>query len=285
MFQLGDHLSIGALFRRFWGKISITWGLTLIETALFALVPLLIGYSIDGLLNGDTGDFINLLATLGALLIVAVARRVYDTRAYGTMRVELGKTLTERSARKSVSVVNAQVLMGRELVDFLEKEAPQAMTAFIQVIFSVAILFSFHGVLAASAAAAAIVTIILYSLFARRFFRLNGALNSQTEKQVGSLESREPKRIALHFMKLRKQEVRLSDTESVVYGLIFLVLLSMLSFNLWFAATQSGASPGEIFSIVTYSYEFVESAVAMPMLLQSLTRLQEITERINKSIE
>ncbi|MEM6915931.1 MAG: ABC transporter six-transmembrane domain-containing protein, partial [Verrucomicrobiota bacterium] len=81
---------------------------------------------------------------------------------------------------------------------------------------------------------------------------------------------------------LRRHEVRLSDTESLVYGLVFLVLLSMLAFNLWFAAARSGFSAGEIFSIVTYSYEFLQSAVALPFALQTLTRLREITQRINE---
>ena len=64
-----------------------------------------------------------------------------------------------------------------------------------------------------------------------------------------------------------------------------MALLSMLAFNLWFAATQSKASAGEIFSIVTYSFEFVESSIALPMLLQAVTRIKEITERINSPIE
>ena len=171
--------------------------------------------------------------------------------------------------------------MGRELVDFLEKEAPESMTALIQVIVSVGVLLAFHNTLALSAGGATLITLVIYGLFARQFFKLNGSLNSQSQEQVGALESRGISRIATHFMGLRKQEVRLSDTESIVYGLIFLVLLTMLAFNRWFAATQSNASPGEIFSIVTYSYEFVQSAVALPIALQALTRLKGITARIN----
>ncbi len=74
----------------------------------------------------------------------------------------------------------------------------------------------------------------------------------------------------------------MSDTESIVYGIIYFILLAMLSFNLWFAATQNQSTPGEIFAIVTYSYELVEVAVALPIVLQTLTRLEEITERINQ---
>ncbi|MGI9356524.1 MAG: ABC transporter six-transmembrane domain-containing protein, partial [Rhizobiaceae bacterium] len=260
---------------------TLTWGLTMLETAMLASLPLLIGFSIDGLLAGDWTPFQNFIAVLAGLLIVATSRRIYDTRAYGTMQVELGKSLAERKANQPVSIVNARLGMGRELVDFLEQEIPQVMTATIQVIASVVILMSFHNLLAASAAGAAVAIIIIYGLFSHRFFRLNSVLNEQAEKQVTALESRDVAKLGTHLFALRRVEVRLSDTESLVYAAVFAVLLSMLAFNLWFAATQSAASPGQIFSIVTYSYEFVQSAVLLPMALQSLTRVSEITHRIN----
>lgn len=281
MISLSDRLSISTLMRTFWGRITITWGLTLIETALFALLPLMIGRSIDGLLNDNWVPFTHLILILSVLLIVSTGRRVYDTRAYGTMRVELGKAQAERGKDDPVSVVNARVAMGRELVDFLEDTAPTSMTALVQVLVAVGILLSFHGNLAISAGGALVLMLAIYGMFSRRFFRLNGALNEVAEAQVHTLEGRDPKAIAMHFLGLRRQEVRLSDTESLVYGLIFAVLLVMLAYNLWFAATQLGSSPGQIFSVVAYSQEFLQAAVQLPFALQSLTRLSEITERIN----
>ncbi|MEM7445339.1 MAG: ABC transporter six-transmembrane domain-containing protein, partial [Pseudomonadota bacterium] len=259
--KLQGRLSIGTLFRAFWGRISVTWALTIVETTMFALLPLLIGYSIDGLLNGDWTSFSQFLGVLAALLVVSTGRRVYDTRAYGTMRVELGKAQAARSGAEQVSVTNARVLMGRELVDFLEEQAPETMTALIQVVASVVILLSFHGTLALSAGTATVAILVIYGLFAGWFFRLNAGLNERAERQITALESRNSRKIGAHLLGLRRQEVRISDLESLVYGLIFAVLLAMLAFNLWFAATESGATPGQIFSIVTYSYEFVQAAV------------------------
>ncbi|WP_170464834.1 ABC transporter six-transmembrane domain-containing protein [Ruegeria arenilitoris] len=280
-----DRLSIATLLRVFRAKIAMTWGLTLFETALFAILPLLIGYSIDGLSNGDYTSFVHFGIAMAMLLVVGIVRRVYDTRAYGTIRVELGQAQAKRGATQEVSVLNARVLMGRELVDFLEGEAPESMGAAVQVVVSVGILLSFHGALATAAGTAAVLILIIFGLFSRRFFRLNGLLNQQSERQVTALQSVDLRKIGQHFFRLRSHEVRLSDSEAFVYGAIFAVLLSMLAFNLWFAATQSGATAGQIFSVVTYSFEFVQSVVILPMVLQSLARLSEITERINAPAE
>ena len=76
-------------------------------------------------------------------------------------------------------------------------------------------------------------------------------------------------------------EVKLSDREAVLYGSVFLVLLTMVVFNLWYSTLNGTISAGTIFSIVSYSWEFVDAAVILPVTLQSLTRLTEITQRIN----
>jgi hypothetical protein len=274
-------LSIGALVAAFWGRVTITWGLTILETAMLAALPLLMGRSIDGLLEGEAAPFLSLLGVMGALLIIAIGRRVYDTRAYGAMRVELGDALAQKWDGALISKVNARLDMSRELVDFLEEEAPVVMAASLQVVVAIAVLYSFHGIFAAAAGCATIVVLLIYGLSNRRFFKLNRALNQQVEQQVTVLEGGVTSAVRAHLSNLRRQEVRLSDTEAIVYGLIFAVLMAMLSFNLWFAAVKIGATPGQIFAIVTYSYEFLESAVVLPAALQSLTRIAEITARIN----
>lgn len=280
--MFGDRpLSLGSILSVFWLQVGLTWALTLIETLLLVSLPLLIGFSIDGLLSQNWQPFYLLGIAMACLVVISVGRRLFDTRAYGKMRVELGAAVVDKAQGAPVSKINARLDMSRELVTFLETEAPIVIMALLQVIASLVILFSFHGILAATAGAATVLALIIYAAASGRFFRLNGDLNSQAEEQVSVLESGIRESILLHLSNLRRHAVRISDTEAVVYGLIFVVLLSMLGINLWFAATQIEASPGQIFSIVTYSYEFIESAVMLPAALQSLTRISEITQRLN----
>lgn len=276
----GKPLTIGTLLKKFLRPISLTWLLTLCETALMALIPLFIGFAIDGLLENDPSDLLNLAAVLAGLISISVVRRVYDTRVYGTIRVALGKELVGRSGGIPVSSQNARLDMGRELVDFLEDEVPSLMNSLVQLVVSLIILFSFHPVLSYAALGAAVLMLLTYGLFHRRFFRLNADLNHQTEQQVSILETRSSNGILAHLMKLRRIEIRLSDTEAYVYGAIFLVLMGFIIFNLWFAAANIETTVGTIFSIISYSWEFVESALILPITLQGWSRLSEIMQRI-----
>jgi len=278
-----DSLSVGTLFRKYWDKILVTWGLTLCETGMTALLPLLIGRSIDGLLVQEFTPFVALLCTMAGIVACIVARRAYDTRAYGTMRAEIGKAFAQRSSDASVSERNARVLMSRELVDFLEFQAPYSVMSIVRIIISIVILFSFNIVLAISAGFAVAATLTVYSLVAHYFFAFNSRLNTQTEMQVSVLENNDMSEVSSHFQNLRNHEIKISDLESLVYGAIFSLLYSMLAFNLWLTASESTASTGQIFSVVMYSYQFVNSAMSLPYSFQALTRLKEITMRINQS--
>ena len=277
----GHDLTIASLLRVFRGRVSLTWAMILGETGLMALIPLFIGFAIDGLLAGAMRELWLLSGLMAALIVVSVVRRVYDTRVYGTVRVELGTAQAERSADLTVSALNARVGMGRELVDFLEHTLPEAMAAAVQLFIAVIVLYAFSPVLALAGGVAAVSMAAIYALFHHRFYRLNGALNQQTEKQVNILEERKVRPTYAHLLRLRRHEVRLSDTEAVLYGAIFVVLLGLILFNLWFATTELTITVGTIFAIISYSWEFVESSLALPVTLQNWSRLSEIMRRLN----
>lgn len=277
------ELSLKQLLYSFRAKIGVTWGLVGLENILLALIPLLIGLAIDDLLSGNFTQLFNLAMLMIVLVFVAVGRRLYDTRAYGTIRVELGGELQNRHSELPVSARNARLNMSRELVDFLEEQVPEILTALIQIVVAFFVLLFFHLNLAMSALSVTVAMIVLYSFVHNRFYRLNASLNEQMETQVQVLEKKSLKDVLTHLLSLRKWEVKLSDTEALMYGAIFILVIFFIVYNLWFGTSLADVTTGSIYSIVSYSWTYVEAAIVLPFTLQSLTRLSEITERINRS--
>ncbi|MEH6403719.1 MAG: ABC transporter six-transmembrane domain-containing protein [Sneathiella sp.] len=270
-----------ALFKAFWGRILTTWAILIVENILIALVPLLIGLTIDGLLSKRFDEFLLMLMTLIALCFIAVARRIYDTRAYGGIRVYLGSVVEHAHSGVEVSTRNIRLDLSRELVDFLENEVPELITSVIQIAISLIVLALFHLWLGLSSLIVIAGMLFVYSLFHGRFYKLNGDLNSQRERQINILNTGTRVGLFRHLRALRETEVSLSDTEAIVYGSIFLLQIFYIAFNLYIGASLPDISPGRIFSIATYSWEYAEAAIALPMALQSWSRLREITQRIN----
>lgn len=277
-------LGVRLLLRHFHWRIVVTWVLVLLENTLWAFVPLFIGRAIDALLAKQVGALWEVAAVLAALTAVAIGRRIYDTRCYGTMRVRFGAELVRRLRERPVSQVNARLEMSREMVDFLEDYVPQLLTGVVQLVVSVAILWSFDVRLGLSALAVVLAIAVVYALFHRRFYRQNSDLNAQREKQVSVLAERLREPLWNHLMRLRRAEVRLSDTEAVLYGAIFAAMFAFVLVNLTLAAAIPAVTAGMIFAILSYSWELVEAGVTLPAVLQQSTRLAEIRQRLNPEL-
>lgn len=275
------RIDLFTILKTFPGRIALTWGIVLIENVLIALIPLFIGLTIDGLLAGRVEELGWTVFTLVSLGVIAVARRVYDTRVFGTIRLHLGTELQRRLPNLDVSARSARLDMSREIVDFLEEDAPALITAVIQILVSLAILSSFDWKLGASSVVVVSAMVLFYACFHRRFYHGNSQLNAQRERQVDTLAAGKQLGVFRHLRALRNHEVRISDTEAIVYGGIFLLQVAFIATNLWFGAAISNVTAGQIFSIATYSWEYVEAALLLPIALQGWSRLSEIIRRLN----
>ena len=275
-------LTVGELIRRSLLKVSFTWLTVVVEVALIAIIPLFLGRAIDRLLDKpDAGALVELSLLLAVLITVGVGRRIYDTRIYGTMRVALGAELMERSSRLSLSRRNARISMAREIVDFLEEHTPQLIANVISVVFSVMILFSFDAWLGWFCVVAVAVIVTTYSFFHPYFFSTNARLNETLEKQVAALESGNTAKVRSLLTRVRDAEVKISDANAVLYGLVFAAMFGLVVGNLWLASQLPGITVGTVFAILSYSWEVVESSTQLPDTLQQWSRLSEIQKRIN----
>lgn len=263
-------------------KVIATWLMVLTENVMLILLPLFIGHAIDGVLNQNFQSMYMLALLFAGLVFVGVARRFFDTRIYSAIRVKLAN-LVERNLRGlPVSNKDARLTMSRELVDFLENDLPTVFTAIIQLVASVVILATFHMSLALCMLFSGLLMLVIYTGFHARFILLNGSLNDQVERQVEVLSGIGVGAFRRHFERLKQCEIKLSDTEAVVYGLIYMVLFAAIVANLWLVSLLIEPTAGQVFSIVTYALEFVETAVMLPITLQTLSRLTEICARLNQ---
>ncbi|MEM7351487.1 MAG: ABC transporter six-transmembrane domain-containing protein [Acidobacteriota bacterium] len=281
--RIEGDIHLGAIARAFRWPIAGTWAIVLVENVLLALIPLLIGFAIDGLLAGGLRELGLLGGVLVLLTVIAVLRRFYDTRVYSRIRVELGTRVDRKQATLDVSAKDARLDMARELVDFLEIEAPGLLTAIVQMVVTLVVLSIFHVHLAFSAGAVTLAMVVVYSCFHNRFYRLNAELNAQKEQQVRIVGERRRLSLLRHLRALQRSEIRISDTEAIVYGMIFLSQIAFIICNLWLASRLEDMSTGKIFAIVTYSWEYIEAALMLPIAMQSWSRLSEISSRINSA--
>lgn len=283
--RLEKALSIQELFRSFPLQIGTTWLLVLTENVCMALTPLFTGYAIDGLLASENRNLFMLAGVLISWSILAVVRRLYDTRAYGTMRVEMGKRLDRQYPDLAISTKKARLDMGIELVDFLEEDVPVFLTAAVQIAVTLVILALFNWRFSVAAVLLSMGMLLVYLAFHKRMYRFNAGLNNQIERQVHILEARSHKHLLAHLRSLRRWKVRLSDAEALLYGGVFSFMITYIVYTLWLSTQLSHMTVGSIFSVVSYAWEYIEATEQITALLVLGPRLREITGRLKRTCE
>lgn len=260
----------------------MTWTVVVLENLLLALVPLLVGLTIDGLLAGELRNLGVMVAVLLVLGGVAVARRLYDTRVFGAIRLHLGTELQRRAPTLQVTKRTVRIDLSRELVDFLEVQVPDLIMAVVQITVSLAVLTWFDMRLGLACLLVIAGMLVVYACFHRSFFHINGLLNDQKERQIEVLAAGGRLGVFRHLKALRSHEIAISDKEALLYGSIFLLQVAFVAFNLYQGGRIAEITAGQFFSIAAYSWDYVEAALLLPLALQSWSRLSEICGRLNR---
>ena len=246
------------------------------------LFPLCIGRAVDGLLKQDYRGLIELGALCLAFLLTGAGRRFYDTRVYARVFRTIGGELIERETKSGaeISRVAARTGLLGEVVDFLENSLPELIEQIIGFVGILIILLLVDSRVFALCLAGACATIAVYALSEARIIRLNKGQNDELERQVDVLASRRPGRIDIHLRDLMRWRVKLSDLETLNFGLIWIALAGTLLGSIVTATTSGDKGIGAILSIIMYVFQFIEAIMAFPFFYQQWLRLREIGQRL-----
>lgn len=69
-------------------------------------------------------------------------RRLYDTRVYSGIYVDISTETAQSDTASNTSTVNARITMLRELVEFLENDMPELINSLIALVGTVIILYA-----------------------------------------------------------------------------------------------------------------------------------------------
>lgn len=276
------ELTLSAIYQRFKGKVIATISLLVFENLLLISLPFLLGLAIDGLLNGQQKYLIVLACMLALVTLLGTLRRFYDTRAYSKITATLAKETAENQLAQgqSLSKTNTRVEMVSELVEFFEYELVESINALIKLAGALIMLAYFHVHLLYVALASTLAIVSIYLISSKHYMHFNKAYNDQHEKQVDVLTAQKNRTFKQHFMTLAKFKIKLSDLEALNFAWVFIFISLLIVINLMIAAQVTDMTTGGLFSVLSYTWEFAEVAIVLPLAYQQWIRSKEISTRI-----
>ena len=190
--QTAPKISVKALITRFWKKTMLTWTLVIMEGLCLLFMPLVIGWAVDDLMDGQFKGMIQLASLCMVLLIVGAGRRFYDTRAYSDIYRQVSNELVgyENSRRTSVSKISARANLFTEFIEFLEKSLPDIINHFIGLVGTLFIIAFININVFGVCMAGTVVIVIIYLISQSRILKLNKGQNDEFERQVDVIAAR-----------------------------------------------------------------------------------------------
>lgn len=280
-----NGVSLPALIWRFKLRISLTMLLVVAEAVAWLFFPLMLGFAIDGLLADDYTGVVGLALLSLAALALGAGRRFYDTRAYSGIYSVVATEMVERErARKTGdSAVAARANLLVEFIEFMENSMPMIVSGVIGVVGTLLIIAGIDLSIFIGCLLVVGLTVATYTLTGRLNLRLNKGYNDQLEHQVQAISSFSLAGVARHFRALMRWNVRLSDLETVNYSVIFLGMAALLVYAPVSLIGGGMLEVGIVFAAIVYVFQFIEDLGQMPLYLQQLIRLQEITRRLSSA--
>lgn len=276
-------MTLWAIARRFRWRVALTTTLVITEAIIELLLPLFIGLAINGLLDGDRSGLWWLAALGGAELVIGSARRFFDTRAYTGIYETLAGELVEREQANGTptSTTAARTHLLTEVVEFLEDSWPEAITATLGTAGILVIIGGLDPQVLLACLALLLLISVTYWATAARNLRLNQGYNDELERQVVVLDGGDRTGIGQHLRLLMRWNRQLSDLETINYVIVWTGVIALLIYAPIEVVEPGVTEYGFAFSTILYVFQYVEGLVTLPLHIQQLIRLKEISTRLS----
>ncbi|UBF24612.1 ABC transporter six-transmembrane domain-containing protein [Kovacikia minuta CCNUW1] len=270
------------LFAKYRWAILATYGLTFLENLFDLIYPFITGMTIDGLLKGNYTALIALTCIWLIHTITGVFRNVYDTRTFSRIYASLASTIVLEQEQQGIptSQIVARSALSREFVDFFEQDIPRIVTALFGFIGALVMLLFYDLQIVLYCLLLFIPLLTLNHFYARRSLTLNHKLNSQLENEVDILTRCQPGDVQLHYRLLATHRIHLSNAMAFNWGVMELFIIVLFVAVITRTVALPNAQPGDIYAIISYVWNYRQSLDVVPTLVQQLSRLQDIGERM-----
>lgn len=265
--------------------IAFTYFLSFLENLFELAYPWAIGIAINGLIAGQPALLWPLVGIWLAHMAVGALRQLYDTRLFSRLNARMSEKAVrdQRDEGAEISEISARVEMIEELIDFLEDDMPVLLAMVVGLIGSLAFLTYYDWGSGLVMLLLMIPILIINTVTGLKAFRTNVQLNSQWEKQVEVIADPRPRRWRVHFGRMAKWRIRLSDLDAASWTLAEVFTLLAVIVVLFRAAAGDAVTAGSIFAVLSYALNVQATLDEVPAFVQQIGRLIDIRRRIRNA--
>ncbi|NJO40261.1 MAG: hypothetical protein HC769_11200 [Cyanobacteria bacterium CRU_2_1] len=270
------------IFSKYHWSILLTYGLTLLENFFELIHPLTIGIAINGLLKQSYGNMIPFAIAWVAHALTGVFRQVYDTRTFSLIYSNLAASTVLEQTKQGIplSQIAARSSLSRELVGFFERDIPEIINSLFGFIGALVMLFTYDRQIGFYCLLLLLPLSAVNYIYSCKTRLLHQKLNDQLEHEVDILSHQQPDMIQSHYSSLTKWRIQLSNAEAATWGVFEIFIVGAFTAILIRTVISLGTKTGDVYAIISYTWNYRQSLDRVPFLVQQFNRLQDIGSRM-----
>lgn len=268
-------------------KIFSTYVLTILENIFNLFFPYVTGLAINAAIDHESFGLLCFVGVWIAHALIRVIRLRYNIRIYSAIYRDTATeiVLQQRTLNVDSSKIIARSSLSREFINFFEHDIPRSITALFSFFGALSMLFIYDVQIAVYCFLIGVPLYILNKRYARRSRQLNKGLNDQYEHEVGILSNQGRDDVWGHYNHLADWRTKLIDAQANNWGVMELFVVILVGIVIFRAGSLPNSNTGSIYSIVSYTWNFVFSLDQVPALVQQVGRLQDIKQRVLSTIK
>jgi hypothetical protein len=257
-------------------KLWFVYTILVVEYILYALMPWLLGKSIDSLIQGTYFYFV-LYGIAGFFgLVIGIFRRRLDTRIFSNVSLNMTKFFLTKMF--DLNLCSSKILVRIKKIsmftNFAEYTIPSVVKSTIYIGVSFACLLSTIGLWSVLLFAIMTMTILTSYLFASKIEKhIDNAQIIEEKKEKCVIERRE-QQAANFCQESTKIDIKVSDIQAANWGVVdFCCLICELCALLILTLTRT-STVGEIMSSLVYVQSLCGYFQVFPSIIEQLKHLK-----------
>jgi hypothetical protein len=276
----------------FKGPIIMVISFVILENVAWIIEPTFFGSLLDALINRFyEKEAVNYTTPLIIWIIIYLLNvfggtlsRYYAGRNYSKMYADIATRVIVQSKKRGhpLSQVLARAELAKEYVVFLKERLPE-ITWQLSATGGGIIALSFYDWRIAGVAFLVIFPVFyINDLYRRNVVTLQKNIHDTREDLFRVIESKDSSKIHHFYHEMVYPQTKIAIWNSVDYAIIKVLLMIIFIVVLFICVDVDNFSTGKIYAIVSYIWTFITSTEYLPGLMESLTSVKELSNRLRE---
>ena len=285
-------MTIIQIVKRFKYSIAFVLSFVLLENIAWIIEPTFFGKLLDALIDKFYDkEQVNFILPLIIWIIVyllnvlgGTLHRLYSGTVYAKMYADIASTVIIYSKKKKhpVSKMFARAELAKEYVVFLKERLPEVTWQLSATFGAIIALFFYDWRIAAVSLAVVVPVGLINNVYRKNVVKLQKDIHDSREDQYKVFEEKNITSIQEYYYNMVPPQAKIAKWSSIDYSIIKVLLMIIFIVVLFICVDVDNFSTGRIYAIVAYIWTFIASTDYIPGLMESLTSVRELSNRLKE---